>query len=114
MKPLPRTLKQRGRDERFLAELRSLFADPLRQRLANRVRSGELVPTMLGDGALAFQFVLDSEFLKDFCHRCGCTQNAACEGGCAWARPGLCTACLTGAERKTRAGWKGIRERALA
>lgn len=27
------------------------------------------------------------------CERCGCTQDRACAGGCAWAGPALCSAC---------------------
>lgn len=33
------------------------------------------------------------------CRRCGCTQNSACEGGCAWAEPDLCTACAAELDR---------------
>jgi hypothetical protein len=28
-----------------------------------------------------------------FCRTCGCTQNAACIGGCSWATPDLCSRC---------------------
>jgi hypothetical protein len=28
-----------------------------------------------------------------FCRRCGCSQYDACDGGCDWAEPYLCTAC---------------------
>lgn len=28
------------------------------------------------------------------CMYCGCTEDRACPGGCAWAAPDLCTACL--------------------
>jgi hypothetical protein len=28
------------------------------------------------------------------CRVCGCSQLDPCEGGCAWAAPGLCTNCL--------------------
>lgn len=27
------------------------------------------------------------------CRQCGCTDEAACEGGCAWVEPDLCSAC---------------------
>lgn len=27
------------------------------------------------------------------CWRCGCTENCACPGGCAWVAPRLCSAC---------------------
>jgi hypothetical protein len=28
------------------------------------------------------------------CRICGCTDNKACEGGCSWVEPDLCSACL--------------------
>ncbi len=38
------------------------------------------------------------------CKFCGCTEDVACRGGCAWAGPNLCTACvpvkLTPAQQK--------------
>ena len=34
----------------------------------------------------------------DGCEQCGCTEENACEGGCGWARPGLCSRCA-GVER---------------
>lgn len=43
------------------------------------------------------------------CVRCGCTEDAACEGGCAWVpneqMTDLCSACATPAELAA-AGWK--------
>jgi hypothetical protein len=27
------------------------------------------------------------------CSECGCTEEAACPGGCYWVEPGLCSAC---------------------
>lgn len=106
MKPNTRSLKQRGRDHRFVAEIQSLLADPLRQRLADRVRSGEFVCFPGPVGELLFQHVLDGEFLYHYCERCGCTHGDPCEGGCAWVRPGLCTACLTNEEACERMGMK--------
>lgn len=32
-----------------------------------------------------------------FCRRCGCSQYDACDGGCDWAEPYLCTACAASA-----------------
>ena len=29
------------------------------------------------------------------CLVCGCTESAACEGGCYWARPGVCSECAS-------------------
>jgi len=28
------------------------------------------------------------------CRICGCTDSKACEGGCSWATPGICTKCI--------------------
>jgi hypothetical protein len=27
------------------------------------------------------------------CRECGCSEYDACEGGCSWAKPGLCSRC---------------------
>lgn len=32
--------------------------------------------------------------MKEVCRDCGCDDDHACPGGCSWARPGLCSACL--------------------
>lgn len=42
----------------------------------------------------------------DYCRVCGCTQNNACEGGCAWADEGLCTSCaeVLDAEEEAKLG----------
>lgn len=29
------------------------------------------------------------------CRICGCTDSKACEGGCSWVLPGLCSKCIT-------------------
>jgi hypothetical protein len=29
------------------------------------------------------------------CHACGCTEMAACLGGCSWVAPNLCSACVS-------------------
>jgi hypothetical protein len=31
------------------------------------------------------------------CEACGCTEDDACEGGCAWARDNRCTSCIESA-----------------
>lgn len=33
------------------------------------------------------------EVSDHFCRACGCTEERACVGGCAWAMPFLCTRC---------------------
>jgi hypothetical protein len=33
-------------------------------------------------------------FLGPICRSCGCSEQNACEGGCSWAEPDLCTACV--------------------
>lgn len=37
---------------------------------------------------------LDSRRDLATCRRCGCTQDNACEGGCSWAEPDLCSSCV--------------------
>lgn len=113
MKPKVRTLKQAGRDHRFTSEIASILVDPLRQRLADRIRSGEYCCAMSSRGALEF---VGPQAVYDYCYRCGCTHDDPCESGCAWAVqprigtktresiPGLCTACLTNDELCRRMG----------
>ena len=31
---------------------------------------------------------------EEFCQICGCTNSAACEGGCSWVGPHLCSSCI--------------------
>ena len=40
--------------------------------------------------------LLEVEPPSGVCGQCGCTDNAACEGGCSWADPShtLCTRCV--------------------
>lgn len=33
---------------------------------------------------------------REPCRICGCWELEACDGGCGWAEPGLCTACAEG------------------
>lgn len=33
------------------------------------------------------------EYENGACKKCGCTDDAACEGGCSWVAPGLCSSC---------------------
>lgn len=35
-----------------------------------------------------------SVFAIRACRRCGCTEAIGCPGGCAWAAPDLCSACV--------------------
>lgn len=34
-----------------------------------------------------------AEKTKPHCRACGCSDDAACVGGCSWAAPGLCSRC---------------------
>lgn len=38
---------------------------------------------------------LDSYQVEPFCRICGCTSGNACEGGCSWVEPDLCSACVS-------------------
>jgi hypothetical protein len=55
-----------------------------------------LVEVMLEDGlAKLCRFCLD-DWLADHpgvCRLCGCDNDHACEGGCCWVMPNLCSAC---------------------
>jgi hypothetical protein len=48
---------------------------------------------------VAAQFMPESplppvpSLLGNVCNVCGCSEDDACEGGCAWAGPGRCSAC---------------------
>jgi hypothetical protein len=37
-----------------------------------------------------------SDGTKQVCRVCGCTEEHACEGGCSWVEPDLCSACAEG------------------
>lgn len=39
----------------------------------------------------------DRERGMRYCRGCGCTDAFACEGGCSWAEPGLCSTCAEAA-----------------
>lgn len=41
----------------------------------------------------AFRIITDM-MDGDTCRVCGCTDDAACPGGCSWAEPGLCSNCV--------------------
>lgn len=64
-----------------------------------RMVGGELIDVTL-PRAVAERAPIDAQRAADraaglpACRVCGCTQNAACEGGCAWHEPNLCTACV--------------------
>lgn len=34
--------------------------------------------------------------MPESCRECGCTNERACQGGCSWMAPGLCSSCLPG------------------
>ena len=36
------------------------------------------------------------------CRICGCTDDRACDGGCSWAEPGLCSACVAKAKKRKK------------
>lgn len=37
---------------------------------------------------------------EQICRVCGCTENNACEGGCSWVEPDLCSACARKSQTK--------------
>ena len=38
--------------------------------------------------------------LSPVCRHCGCTEWKACEGGCSWSKPGVCSSCVGKKPRK--------------
>jgi hypothetical protein len=48
-----------------------------------------LVPALCNDALL----VPIPSLLGPVCRACGCTENDACDEGCGWAEPDLCTVC---------------------
>ena len=39
---------------------------------------------------------------EQICRVCGCTQDNACEGGCSWEEPDLCSSCAAKSAGKNR------------
>lgn len=60
--------------------------------------------------AACILFCIDPDTILDgqACRVCGCTQNNACEGGCYWVEPDLCSECVgKKAARKVKQSIKG-------
>lgn len=60
------------------------------------------------DASVPFYFKQWGEFIvpedsAESCRVCGCTWNNACEGGCSWVEPGLCSNCVGKEEPSYRA-----------
>jgi hypothetical protein len=70
-------------------------------RALNTLRRHGLVelgawPALLNLVTRAGHQVLDEHYHRSpRCRACGCTQNVACDGGCSWAEPDLCSSCAT-------------------
>lgn len=58
--------------------------------LKNRA-AGDPLATMKELATLAKKF---AAALPTTCRVCGCTEEKACEDGCSWVAPGLCSACV--------------------
>lgn len=70
------------------AETVAPFFDPTRY-LAN-LHVGNPLGTMKELAVLAKKF---AAALPTTCRACGCTTDEACEGGCSWVAPALCSSC---------------------
>lgn len=55
-----------------------------------------------------------NELADEVCRGCGCSELDPCPGGCAWAKPGLCTNCVGDKPKGRKAAPKGERERRKA
>ena len=38
---------------------------------------------------------METELKEKTCRICGCTDSKACEGGCSWVLPEICSKCVT-------------------
>ena len=66
----------------------SLLGDMLMEVVTTAI--GDAVPAPSDDGLP----VPIPSLLGPICRVCGCSEHDACDGGCAWAEPDLCTACV--------------------
>jgi hypothetical protein len=46
--------------------------------------------------------------LSRVCRVCGCTEWAACEGGCSWVEADLCSKCQEKTKRKTKRNVRSV------
>jgi len=53
-----------------------------------------IFPDLFNDDLPVLPPVPIPSFLGQICRVCGCSEAAACDGGCAWGEPDLCTACV--------------------
>lgn len=51
------------------------------------------IPVLQRRAILRLAIRLNKEAGVQVCARCGCTNDAACAGGCGWATKDLCTRC---------------------
>ncbi|MDR2054254.1 MAG: hypothetical protein LBQ10_00045 [Desulfovibrio sp.] len=87
--------------------LLSSYADTLEQALDKIIQQAELRIHSEFNAARKDQGIPEQPFTADFgpdedaedtsdwvCRKCGCTDEAACPGGCSWVEKDLCSACV--------------------
>lgn len=78
----------RGAIVRALDNAEVLLANALENRVS------DVLPDLTGDGLTP----LVASQLGRVCGSCGCSDEFACDGGCSWVGPALCSSCQGGAE----------------
>ena len=84
---------------RYVEEAGRYTETDARRIVAQATVAGQLVHRVTGHLTGADVEVLDEVMLPApvpvvrACRVCGCTEDRACEGGCSWAEPDLCSAC---------------------
>lgn len=65
----------------------------LLEDLAKEVRDRKHAGVMKKGGAYRVELTVEP---IASCRKCGCTENHACQGGCWWVEPDLCSSCVDG------------------
>lgn len=73
-----------------LEEQDAIYRDEDREEAAS-IRK-QMIEAATYHAALALAFV--ESLLAHTCRACGCSDDMACEGGCYWVEPGLCSSCV--------------------
>jgi ParB family chromosome partitioning protein len=74
----------------------AVFADPLAVWLTISLQGGSVIQKA-EDGAMLMPngavYCPECAEGLQYCQYCGCTEEAACPGGCSWVAPGVCSVC---------------------
>lgn len=67
-----------------------------RSLLAGRTYSYQSGCVIIEHPAGALHYCCPCAAMMNICRGCGCTDECACEGGCFWVAPDLCSTCSSG------------------